>query len=54
MAPGGGLYWHRKRCVVVAGPVHRLDVRQDCLIELETGERKVVPARRLRRGVKCL
>lgn len=49
---GGRLHYYNKRCVVLAGPVCRLDVRQDCLVELETGEQKVVPARALKRGVK--
>ena len=41
--------WHGKPCRVLVEPVYKPKVVRNCLIELETGERIVVPRRAIRK-----
>jgi len=43
------MLWHSKRCKVLVEPIYKPKVKRNCLIELEDGERLVVPRRALRR-----
>lgn len=40
--------WHHKPCQVLVEPVYKPKVKRNCLIELKTEERIVVPRRALR------
>jgi len=40
--------WHGKPCRVIVEPVYKRKVKRNCLIELETGERLIVPRRAIR------